>query len=81
MGYCFVRREYETENAIILLMKDRHSRAIQARVVERKGADIDTGDAASRAVDGIRRFGHRGRIMIKTDNEPTILALKEEVMK
>ena len=76
MDYCFVRGEGETETTTLLLMKDRHSRAIHAWVVERKGADIDTGDAASRAVDGIRRFGHCGRLMIKTDNEPAIYALR-----
>ena len=70
MDYCFVRREAEAETSTILIMKDRLSRAIQAWVVERKGADIDVGDAAQRAVDGIHRFGCRGRLMIKTDNEP-----------
>ena len=81
MDYCFVRRENETETVPILVVKDRGSRAIQAWMVERKGADVDTGDAASRAVQGIRSFGHRGRLMIKTDNEPAILALKEEIMR
>ena len=84
MDYCFVRREEETETTqttTILLMKDRYSRAIQAWVVEQKGADLDASRAASRAVDGIRRLGHRGRLIIKTDNEPAILALKEEIMK
>ncbi len=50
-------------------------------MVERKGEDIDTGDAASRAVDGARLFGHRGRLLIKTGTGPAILALKEELMK
>ncbi len=41
MDYCFVRRDDETETLTILIMKDRTSRAIQAWVVERKGADVD----------------------------------------
>ena len=30
---------------------------------------------------GLRSFGHRGRVAIKADNEPAILALKEEIMR
>ena len=30
---------------------------------------------------GLRNFGHRGRVLIKTDNEPAILSLKEEMMR
>ena len=33
-----------------------------------------------RALLGLRSFGHRGRVLIKTDNEPAVLSLKEEMM-
>ena len=62
-------------------MKDRCSRAIQAWVVERKGPDLDAADVAQRALVGLRNFGHRGRVLIKTDNEPAVLSLKEEMMR
>ena len=29
---------------------------------------------------GLRSSGHRGRVLIKTDNEPAVLSLKEEMM-
>ena len=28
---------------------------------------------------GLRSFGHRGCVAVKADNEPAILALKEEI--
>ena len=56
-------------------------RAIQARVVERKVSDLDAADVIQRAVEGLRSFGHRGRVAIKANNEPAILALKEEIMR
>ena len=64
-----------------LIIKDRLSRAIQAWVVEQKGAGIDAGEAVKSAVNGIRSFGHQGRLLIKTDNEPAILALKALVVR
>jgi hypothetical protein len=77
---CFTRREEEEESVLtVLVLKDRASRAIQAFRVERKGVEDE--DAISRTVESIRRFGHRGRILLKTDGEPAILALKERVMQ
>ena len=81
MDYSFVRRDDETETVTVLLMEDRYSRAIQAWVVERKGPNLDAADFAQRALMGLRNFGHRGRVLIKTDNEPAILSLKEEMMR
>ena len=56
-------------------------RAIQAWVVERKVSDLDAADVIQRALKGLRSFGHRGRVAIKAENEPAILALKEEIMR
>ena len=62
-------------------MKHRYSRAMQSWVVERKGPDLDAADVAQRALVGLRSFGHRGRVLIKTDNKPAILSLMKEMMK
>ena len=43
--------------------------------------DHDAADVVQRDLMGLRSFGHRGRVLIKTDNEPAILSLMEEMMK
>ena len=35
---------------------------------------------ADQAVDNILRLGHRGKLIVKVDNEPALLALREVVM-
>ena len=57
-------------------MKGRYSGTKKPWVVERKGPDI-----AQRALMGLRRVGHRGRLFISTDNEPAILSPKEEALR
>jgi hypothetical protein len=79
MDYCFIRREEEDQVLTILVLKDRTSRAVQAIRVERKGVEDE--NAFARALECIRGFGHRGRILLKTDNEPAILALKTKVLE
>ena len=61
----------------MLVVKERQSRAIQAWVVPSRCTVLDEGAAAERATDGIRRFGLRDKVIIKTDNEPAILALRD----
>ena len=80
MDYCFLRRGDETELVTVLVLKERQSRAIQAWVVPNKSTILDQGAAAERASEGIRRFGFREKVIIKTDNEPAILALRDLIM-
>ena len=77
--YAFMRRETEEETVTLLVMKDRDSRATRAWVVPVKGADMQ--HAVQRAVEGVHDLGHRGPVVIKTDNEPAVLALREAIMK
>ena len=64
----------------MLVFKERQSRAIQAWVVPSRSTVLDQGAAAERASDGIRRFGFRDKVIIKTDNEPAILALRDLIL-
>ena len=48
-------------------------------VVPRKGADIDW--IADRVKKDLYRMGHYGRLIIKSDGEPAIVALLEEVAR
>ena len=80
MDYCFLRRDDEAELITVLIFKERQSRAIQAWVVPHRSTILDQGAAVERALEGIRRFGLRETVIIKTDNEPAILALREQIM-
>ena len=80
MDYCFLRRQDEEEVITILVLKERQSRAIQAWVVPNKSTLLDEGAAAERAVEGIRRFGFRNKLILKVDNENAILALRTLVL-
>ena len=78
--YAFVRREAEEETVTLLVMKDRDSRAIRAWVVPVKGVGADMAHAVQRAVEGVHELGHRGPVVVKTDNEAALLALREAIM-
>ena len=78
LDYAFVRREGETERATVLLLKDRRSRAMRAWVMQHKGASTE--EAVDRGLKGIIDFGHRGAILVKTDNEPALIALRDALL-
>ena len=80
MDYCFVRREDETEDITILVLKESQNRAIQAWVVPNRSTLLEEGAAAERAAEGVRRFGVRDKVILKTDNEPAIVALRTLVL-
>ncbi len=78
LDYAFVRRDDETETIAILLAKDRDSRAMRAWVMRHKGACLE--EAGERATEGIAIFGHE-KILIKTDNEAALTALRDEATR
>ena len=61
----------------ILVMKDDTTRTMSAHMMPRKGPDEH---AVKRMQQDIKNLGYR-RIIIKSDQEPAILALKEEVRR
>jgi hypothetical protein len=79
MDYCFVRREDEEEVVTVIVIKDRGSRAIRATRVLQKGAESES--EVVRVAECIRSFGHRGKVVLKSDGEPAILALKEAIAR
>jgi hypothetical protein len=79
MDYAFVRRHDEVEKITVLLMKDRESRAVRAWVMRNKGVCYE--EAAVRATEGIKSFGHTDKILLKVDNEAALLALRDEVIR
>jgi hypothetical protein len=77
--YAFIRRDDEEEVVTLLIMRDRDSKALRGWMLERKGADMD--ENVDRAVTGIRELGYRGRVLIRTDGEPALVALRDAIIK
>ncbi len=77
--YAFVRRDDEEEVVTLLVMRDRDSKAVRAWVLQHKGADLEA--TVDRAVTGVRDLGYRGRVLIRTDGEPALVALRNAITK
>ncbi len=77
--YAYIRRDDEEEVATLLVMRDRDSKALRAWVLEHKGADLV--ETVDRAVTGIRQLGYSSRVLIRTDGEPALLALRNAIIK
>jgi hypothetical protein len=75
--YAYVRRDDEEETVTLLVMRDRDSKALRAWVLERKGVDMEA--TVDRAVAGIRELGYRGRVLIRCDGEPALVALRNAI--
>ncbi len=60
-----------------LVLKDEKTKMIVAKVAPSKSMDARTVDSARKALE---QLGHR-RIILKSDSEPAILALKEAVKR
>jgi hypothetical protein len=77
--YAFVRRDDEEEVVTLLVMRDRDSKALRGWVLERKGADMH--ENVDRAVAGVRELGYRGRVLIRTDGENALTALRDAIIQ
>jgi len=67
--------EEEMGSMPMLVLRDRESKTIQADVVPRKGDDAHAVQVLS---DHTKELGHR-KIILKSDQEPSIVSLKERV--
>eukprot|EP00969_Alexandrium_andersonii_P141499 6256995-Alexandrium_andersonii.AAC.1 len=70
MGYCFLTKGASEASLTVLVLKDRDFRAILAHPVLCKGRLRE--GTVGQAVPSIRRFGHRRKVLLKTDNEPAL---------
>jgi hypothetical protein len=77
--YAYFRRDDEEHTQTLLVMRDRDSKAIRGWVLEHKGVDMDA--TVDRAVAGIRELGYRGRVLIRCDGEPALVALRNAVTR
>ena len=77
LDYCTVNEESKEDERPILVSKDKKSGKMIAMVVPRKG---DHPKAIQMYAREIRRLGH-GSMVIKSDQEPSIVSFKEKVRK
>ena len=75
--YAFCRRQDEEAVTTLLVLKHRQSRAVRCWVVPQKGA-LEIA-AAEIAEFGIKEFGITGDVILKSDNEDAINALRHRV--
>ena len=60
-------------------MNDRDSGILMADVAMHKGRGEE--EVIEQAAENIRRLGHITKLVIKTDNEPALISLRDEVIK
>ena len=75
MDYCFVSKDEGSKSLTVLVTKDRGSKAIIANAVLCKGRAFE--DTVEQAALNIRRFGHLGKVLLKTDNEHALVDLRK----
>ena len=75
MDYCFLSKEEGSRPLTVLVTKDRGSKAIIANPVLCKGRVFE--DTVEQAALNIRRFGHLGKVLLKTDNEHALVDLRK----
>ena len=77
--YCFPRNEAGGEYQVVLVGKDRETKMFLAHVVPFKGAEVEW--ITQQISRDLRRFGIHGNVVLRSDQEPAITNLLDEVCK
>ena len=77
VDYAFSRNRKGEEHAPVVVMADRDSKMLATHVVPHKGADSDW--ISTRMCIDIETWGHHGDLTFKSDQEPAMKALVEQV--
>ena len=79
LDYAFLRNKPKDPCAVVLVGKDRDSGALMAHIVPMKGAETEW--VVKQVIKDIRQLGHHGRLLLRSDQEPAIEALKDEIAR
>ena len=79
MDYAFMNQDGEDKTLTILVTKDRDTRVIMANVVQVKGRGL--GESVDQGVANIKRLGNRKKMLMKVDNEPALVDLKNGIVE
>ena len=75
--YCFLRNDAKGDYTPVLVGKERRSKSFIVHVVPFKGGDVEW--VAGRIVKDLEMIGIRGDMMVRTDQEPALKAVMEQV--
>ena len=75
--YAFLRNEEGGEKATVLVGRCRQSKLLVAHVVPSKGAREEW--IADEVVKDLKKMGHHGHVVLRSDQEPAIVSLLERV--
>ena len=76
---CFFMRDDEVdENVTVINYKEKHTKAFGAHVVKKKGLDAGV---AERIIKHIERWCCKDTIIVKTDQEPSIQAVTDDMRR
>ena len=78
MDYWFMRDDEVAENVTVINVKEKNTKMFSAHVVRKKGNE---NEEAARIIKDIEKMGSIGRIIVKTDQENSILAVAKEIKR
>ena len=76
--YWFMRDGEVVENVTVINVKEKNTRMFSAHVVRKKGNE---NEEAARIIKDIEKMGSIGKIIVKTDQEPSTLAVATEIKR
>jgi len=78
MDYWFMRDDEVVENVTVINVKEKNTKMFSAHVVRKKGNE---NEEAARIIKDIEKMGSIGKIIVKTDQEPSTLAVAKEIKR
>ena len=77
LDYCFIREGPGEDYSVVLVGKDRETKLILAHVVPCKGGDTEW--VSEQVCRDLRKFGIRGGVVFKTDQEAALMELVNRI--
>ena len=77
LDYCFIREAAGKDYSVVLVGKDRETKLILAHVVPFKGGDTEW--VSEQVCRDLQKFGIRGDVVFKTDQEPALVDLVKQI--
>ena len=71
-----MRDDEVDDNVTVLNVKEKVTKMFGAHVVKKKGTE---NEEATRILKDIEKMGCKGKVIIKTDQEPSIVAVAKEI--
>ena len=73
-----MRDDEVDENVTVINYKEKHTKAFGAHVEKKRGFDVGVADIITKHVE---RWGCKDKLIVKTDQEPSIQAVAEDMTR